>query len=378
MVDRMPILKPLDTCGRRLSVLVESATGEVSDPKLWPSIGEYPCYDDYLYQTMTTDEVRNVRFRNALRRSVAGKVVLDIGTGKDLIWARESIRCGARHVVAMEAMSESYRQAAQTLRALNLDRKITLLEGASTSIESDLKADVCVAEIIGSVAGAEGAAAVIGDTRRRHLVPGGIVIPDRAVTLAAAVCLADVLGGRQPAFAEESIRYLKVICDWNGAPFDVRLRIKNPVTSAIMSNSEPVEVLDFNGDLRQHQERRVSLTMTRAGRVDGVLAWLALSVVRDEFPLDALDEKTNWASVYFPLFDPGVDVEEGDILELTFRTTPSDNGVNPDYQLTAKLRTERHGDMAARHNSLYHGRLAGGCSLYRNLFPGGDRPALAR
>lgn len=34
-------------------------------PSLWPSVGEYPVYDPFLYGVMSTDELRNREFRRA-------------------------------------------------------------------------------------------------------------------------------------------------------------------------------------------------------------------------------------------------------------------------------------------------------------------------
>jgi protein arginine N-methyltransferase 1 len=365
----MPLVRDLETAGTWIRVLADDAPAGPADPVLWPSIGEYPCYDAFLYQALTGDEVRNERFRAALGKSAPGKVVLDIGTGQDLLWARESLRRGARHVLAMEVMEESFRQAAAALRAEGMTDSITLLMGSSTALEIEPRADVCVAEVIGSVAGAEGAATIFADARRRHLVPGGTVIPHRAVTRAAAVSLADVMGGRPAAFAEQSLPYLRTIFDWNGAPFDVRLRIRNPAPGAAVSAHAAVEILEFNGDLKTEQETRVTLTVTRPGRIDGVLAWLELWCDPDGPPLTALSGNTSWASVYFPLFGSEVAVAPGDALDLTFRVQVSDDGVHPDYALDATLRTSQAGEVTGRLSSPHHGRAFRCGPAYRRLFP---------
>lgn len=336
---------------------------------LWPSIGEYPCYDPFLYQTLTSDAARNQRFRVALQKLARGKVVLDIGTGQDLIWAREAVAAGAGHVLALEVMEESFLRGSENLRSLRLQDDITLLQGGSTSLHLDPKADVCVAEIIGSVAGAEGAAVVLADARRRHLAPGGIVVPHRCVTRAAAVCLRDVLGGNPVSFSQEAIKYLQVIFDWNEAPFDVRMRIKNAAPAAVLSNSEPVEILNFNGDLLEEQERRVSLTMNRPGKVDGILTWLELSCLPDEPPLDTLHMDTSWGSVYFPLFDSEIPVEGGDVLGLTFRTSLGEDRLHPNYRLEATLRTDRTGEHSADLAAPHRGRTFRDRPVYRVLFP---------
>ncbi|XYH97092.1 class I SAM-dependent methyltransferase [Sorangium sp. So ce1128] len=363
----MATYRDLEIDGSTVKALVDTSSDAGLGSALWPSIGEYPIYDASLYQTLTDDEERNGRFRAALRRLAPGKVVLDIGTGQHLNWARESVQCGAAHALAIEEMEESYRNASQKLRSLGLEKAITLLHGSSASLEIEPKADVCVAEIIGSIAGAEGAAAILADARRRHLAPGGVIVPHRCVTQAAAVCLRDVLDRHEVAFSPEAIKYLEKIFTWNRAPFDVRLRIRKPAQSAILSNHAPVEILEFNGNLLIEQEARVILTIDRPGRIDGILTWLQISCLPDERPLDALRDVTSWASVYFPLFESEIPVDHGDTLDLVFRTALSDGGVHPDYALAATLRT-RHGEHSAAHTSPHHGQTFREHAVYRALF----------
>ncbi|HEY7592166.1 MAG TPA: hypothetical protein VH969_03355 [Actinophytocola sp.] len=348
----------------RVAVDPSAGTGST----VWPSIGEYPIYNASLYQVLSEDQARNQRFSDALRTLVPNKVSLDIGTGQHLNWARECLGHGADHVLAMEVMAETFRVASANLRRWGLTDKITLLEGASTSLRIEPRAQVCVAEVIGSIAGAEGAAATFADARRRHLTEDGVVVPDHCMTRAAAVCLRAVLDQHDVAFSPDAIEHLARIFDWNQAPFDVRLRIRNPATEGVVSTDEPVEILDLNGDLRVEQERPVELVMERPGRVDGILLWLQLRCRSGEPPLDTLREQTSWASVYFPLFDTEIPVRRGDRLDLLFRTALSDDGIHPDYEVSAVLHTAG-GVHRARHVSPHHGRTFRSRPLYRRLFP---------
>ncbi|MFC9842943.1 class I SAM-dependent methyltransferase [Streptomyces sp. NPDC060223] len=377
---RPPAVREVVTGGAVIRVLVDDGAPEdvpspapASAPVLWPSIGEYPIYDPTSYRVLATDEERNSRFRTALSRLAPGRTVLDLGTGQELVWAREALRAGARHVVAMEEMPASYAGALDNLRALGLEREITLLNGASGALESGSRAEVCIAEVIGSLAGAEGAAAVLTDARRRHLVPGGTIVPERAVTLAAPACLRGLLGGRTPAFSPAGVTYLQRIFDWNGAPFDVRLRIRDPAVDAVLSPGEPVEVLDFNGDLLVGQHRAAHLVIDRPGPVDGILTWLELRCLPDGEPLDALAVKSSWASVYLPLFDSEIPVAPGDTIDLAFTTTLSDDGLHPNYRVEAILRTADGVIRTGAHHSPHHGTTFRDRPLYRTLFP---QPAL--
>jgi len=364
----MPETHYIEGSGWRIGVLVDSAPSPASAPTLMPTHGEYPIYDAALYDAMATDTERNWRFREALDRYAKDCVVLDIGTGADLFWTRESLQCGASRVFAMEVMQESFQAASQALAALRDGHRVTLLHGVSTALAIEPKAELCVAEIIGSLPSAEGAAAVLTDAKLRLLTPDAVIVPDLCLTRAAAVRFADLFGRREPAFSGVSIRYLQRIFDWNGGPFDVRLRIANPAREAIMSDSALVERLEFNGDLRVEQETDVRLTITRSGIVDGVLTWSVVRCLPDQEPLDALQDETNWAFIYLPLFDVGIPVEAGDVLNLTFRTELSEDGVHPDYHLSGELRTA-HGVRRARHLSPYRSRTLHSHPIYQTLFP---------
>lgn len=359
----------LKVAGSNTGVLVNTAAADGALPALWPSLGAYPCYDPFLYDLLTNDRERNEVFRSALRRLAVGRNVVDVGTGQEFLWAHESVLAGAKHVVAMESMEESFRRASEKLADLGLRRDITLLHGYSTELELADRVDVCVSEIIGSIAGAEGAAAILGDARRRHLAPDGVMIPHRCVTRAAAVSLRDVLAANPVAFSPDAVGYLERVFEWNGAPFDIRLRVQASDRTAPLTAGEPVEVLDFNGDLRLEQENAVSLTVERSGTVDGLLLWPELTCHPDDEPLDTMKVATSWDPVYFPLFDEEIPVAGGDVVELVFRVATGEDGIHPDYDVRARLRTGDGAEHVGGFGSPYRGTGFRGHSLYRRLFP---------
>jgi type I protein arginine methyltransferase len=337
-------------------------------PSLFPSTGEYPAYDTLTYLIMASDDIRNECFRAALAGAVPGRVVLDIGTGSRLHWAHESLRLGAKHVTAMEVMESSYQKAVKNVRSWHLEDAVTLLHGPSTDFDLERSVDVCVAEIIGSLAGAEGAAAVLSHARATHLKDDGIVIPHRAVTMAAAVSLSSVLNRESIVFPRAAVSYIEKLFQINGRPFDMRLRVSRPELAAIVSDSAEVEILDFNGLIVTDQEREVTLTVLKDGSVDGILVWMKLWCCPDQSPVDALHQPTHWGTVYFPLFSSEVPVTKGDRLELSFRVALSDDFIHPDYHLSASLRSRdrvHYGQCSA----LHHGGEFRAHPVYRTLFP---------
>ena len=349
---------------------VATKTGATSGdgPSLFPSTGEYPAYDTLSYLIMASDTIRNESFGAALAAAVPGQLVLDIGTGARLHWAQESLRLGAKHVTAIEVMESSYRRALKNVRVWHMEDAVTLLHGRSTDFDLGRSLDVCVAEVIGSLPGAEGAAAVLAHARATHLKTGGIVIPHRAVTMAAAVSLSSVLDHEPIAFPGAAVPYIEKLFQINGRPFDMRLRVSRPELTAIVSDCGEVEVLDFNGVINTDQEREVTLAVRKDGVIDGILVWMRLWCHPDQSAIDALREQTHWGAVYFPLFSREIKVSTGDRLELNFRVALSDDSIHPDYHLSATVRS-RDGVHHGQCSALHHGGEFRAHPVYRKLFP---------
>src|SRR4051812_48065544 len=170
-------------------------------PVCWfPSAGEYPYYDDFANSAMVQDETRMSRYPAAVRRFSPGRSVLDIGTGQDAVWALEAARAGASRVWAVEVNPRSARLARRAVERAGFAGRVTVLEGLSTEVVLPEPADLCVSEIIGTIGGSEGAAAVLLDARRRLIRPDGMLIPHRCATTAVALDLDQVTGGEPMGF----------------------------------------------------------------------------------------------------------------------------------------------------------------------------------
>jgi uncharacterized protein YbdZ (MbtH family) len=362
--------------GRAVHIAVDDAPGYGERPDLWPSVGEYPCYDPLVYHVMTHDEVRNAAFRHALLPRVPGQVVLDIGTGGNLHWAGEAAGHGARRVFAIESMADSHAAATALLASSPWADIVELRYGESFALSLPERAGVCVAEIIGSIASSEGMLAVMADARRRLLEPGAVVVPAAASTLAAAVSLRAMFP-RGLAFSRDALPYVQQIFDLAGRPFDLRLSVANPPADIVMSTAEPVESFACDGSAPLSAASQTRLTVTRAGAVDGLLCWLRLDAGAGAPPLDSLRDKTSWIPVYLPLFDEPVRAEPGDVLTVNFERSVSDDGIHPDYHTQGTLST-RSAVHQASVSSAHHGSALGQALVYRELFGlngAGPRPA---
>jgi type I protein arginine methyltransferase len=334
---------------------------------LCPAVGEYPIYDESIYQVLREDERRNRLFRQAIDAVAAGATVLEIGSGPDLLWTLAAISAGASRVYAIEVMPDSARRAEQAARA-RPGAAIRVITGDSTRIELPERANVCIAEIVGCIGGSEGIAAVLADARRRHLTASAAVIPAAVRTLAGAVCLLDLLGG-DVAMPAPLAPYVAAVFRQAGGPFDLRLYVGGAGPAALQSTAGAFEDLNFTarscvqgGDL--------SLEITRDGRVDGLLAWIELAVAPDGTPLDTLAGATSWLPVYVPFtLDEPLGTQAGDLLSLHVTVTPAADGIHPEYFFGGRLtRTGSGAEIPLSAASRYSGGPFRSTLIHRRLF----------
>ncbi|MBD3009038.1 MULTISPECIES: 50S ribosomal protein L11 methyltransferase [unclassified Streptomyces] len=375
---RYSFIAELAAPGRK--VPVRACDVEASPVFLVPSIGEYPVYDEAAYEAMIKDERRMGAYAEAVRRHAPGRTVLDIGTGKDAVWALAAARAGARRVWAVEVIPQSARIARKTIEEAGFADRITVVEGLSTEIELPEPVDMCVSEIIGTLGGSEGAGAVLRDARERLVKPGGVFIPHRSATTAVALDLGSAGRGEPLGFPPFVFRYVEEVFASVGRPFDLRVVLEglqdNPKVRERAYLSGPVELepLEFNGDLNPEGVDGAELTFTRAGTFSGLALGMRLWVAEDDEPIDSLVQPSSWTPVYAPLSVEGLPVRPGDRFEFDFTTTLSDDGVHPDYALAGEL--YRPGGPAAplSWGSTHHGDGFRATPFYRSLFPGPGGP----
>jgi natural product biosynthesis luciferase-like monooxygenase protein/amino acid adenylation domain-containing protein len=338
--------------------------------ELWPSVAEFYIYDDLLYHAMTEDERRNRSYKVAINRHVRGKVVLDIGTGKDAILARFCVEAGAARVYAIELLKESYDKAKATVERLGLGDKIILINGNSMEVELPEKVDVCVSEIVGPIGGSEGAARIINDAWR-FMKDGGVMIPSRSLTKMAAVTLPeDFLAN--PGFTKVSAQYVGKVFEQVGHKFDLRLCMKNFSGAAgVVSNQQPFEDLDFRRPVSPEYEHDVELVIERDTEVAGFVLWLNLYTAEDEV-IDILKADYCWLPVYLPVFYPAVQAREGDRIRAKVKGVFCNNGLNLDYTVTGTLERQGREDVDFDYTTYHHKEVFRADEFHKRLFPGGE------
>jgi hypothetical protein len=154
-----------------------------------------------------------------------------------------------------------------------------------------------------------------------------------------------------------------------GHAFDVKVHIENFPHSAFLSNEDDFEDFDFTSDIPVTSRRSVRLQIERSGRLDGFVTRNLLWCLKDDVPLDAFHEGGSFSpSPFLPVFYPGIEVFEGDVIEMICESSPSDDGVLPDYRLTGELR-QAHGTTPFSFEAAHHKPLFRTNPFYRSLFP---------
>lgn len=358
----------INTLGRE--VPVRACTFE-SRPSAWlfPSVGEYPVYDDFVYHQMLEDKLRVTKYDAAVRRHTPGKTVLDIGTGQDAVWAVAAARAGARHVWAVEVIPRAAHHARKVVEQAGFANRITVIEGLSTEVELPEPVDVCVSEIIGTLGGSEGAGAVLRDARERLVRPGGVFIPHRSATTVAALDLDHASSGEPPGFPIFALRYLEDVFNAVGRPFDMRMCILGLQEQSFLSEVAEVETLEFNGSLELEGADHRKLTVTRPGAFHGFVMGMRLWVDENDEPIDSLTQHCSWSPVYAPLSEDGRSVLPGDRIEFEFTMILSDDGVHPDYRIAGQLHASDGLTIPLRWRSAHHDCGFRTTPFYEALFP---------
>lgn len=340
--------------------------------ELWPSVAEFYVYDDVLYRSMWTDEVRNACYRRAFERHLSGKTLVEIGPGPKAVLSRMALDAGAAKIWAIELLEETYLKAKKTVEELGLKDRIIVLHGDARTAVLPEKVDACISEIIGAIGGNEGARKII-DSARRFLKDPTQMLPQRAVTRLAAVNLEP--GAYDLGFSPIAAHYVDRIFDQNGGAFDLRLCLKNISRKELVSTSSALEDLDFTRPMPDDTVHEIALDFEKDGFFTGLLAWLELHVdAKDR--LDILDSPGSWLPIYLPASIEPFPIRKDDSIRATVERRLCHNGLNPDFFIRGALYRDGKAildiSMDAPHTAFHFKRG----DFYGRLFEGNAVPVL--
>ncbi|MGR9100207.1 MAG: amino acid adenylation domain-containing protein [Gammaproteobacteria bacterium] len=300
----------------------------------WPSLGEFNLYDDLVYSIMSGESHKQVGFRKLIEKSVEGKTVIDAGTGKDALWAKFAVACGAKKVYTVELLEKAARQARKAVEKDRLSDRIEVINGDLRTVELPEKADVLLSRIYGNIASQDGVVPIINQAKRL-LHESASIIPGRCLTYIVPISLPEALR-RSPRFARPALDYVDQAFQWAGRPFDLRLCVQNFPKDRLLSQPAVFEDLDFSRPLACEYDGSHRFKILKIDRVDGFLLWVRL-YEGNESIADYLDEQQGWLPVFLPVFGDSLDIGEGDEIWVEWTCAMSDNKLNPDYFLSGQV-----------------------------------------
>lgn len=257
------------------------------------------------------DLARLRAYQEAIQRSVSpGATVLDLGSGTGVL-GLFACRAGARHVYAVDG-SPMLAVARQVLRANGVADRVTFVAGHSQAIELPERVDVVVADQLGTFGVEAGLFEAFADARRRHLAPGGVLVPGRVALEVAPVAWPE-------RWAE--------VAFWDDGPEGVDLasvarlarhqRAFGTVEADhLLGPAAAVASLDPGDPGALPVRARVRMEVERAGELHGLAGWctaeLVPGVAVSTSPLAA--DRLQRSNVFLPIDEP-VAVEPGHVVE---------------------------------------------------------------
>jgi len=173
---------------------------------------------------MTSDEPRDAGVSGGDRSLVPGRIGRRDRDGRRRGLRAFCAQAGATRVYAIESSEERTNPPSAASPGSGFEDRVVVSSRRFDAGGMPERGDVCVSEIIGSIASAEGAAVILNDARR-FLKPDGVMIPRRWDTHRAASFPDEAWRGA--GFSLMSADYLGRIFRAVGQRFDMRLCLKN-------------------------------------------------------------------------------------------------------------------------------------------------------
>jgi protein arginine N-methyltransferase 1 len=272
------------------------------------------------YGDMIADKARMDPYAFALKAAIKpGSIVLDIGAGTG-IHSLLACKFGARRVYAIEP-NDVIHLGRELAEAAGYGDRIEFIQDLSTRVTLPERADVIVSDLRGQLPLFGSHILAIIDARKRHLAPGGLLIPKRDSLWVALVEARDI--------------YSDIVKPWDlpyGLPMEPAKRIAlnnwshdstDSIRSAnLLTHPHRWAVLDYAGiEASDVVSSEVQLEATRNGTAHGWLAWFE-SELAEGIGFSCSPERTRIPEVYgrgfFPLLEP-VSISQGDSITLNIQ-----------------------------------------------------------
>ncbi len=272
------------------------------------------------YGDMIADKVRMDPYAYALKAKIGpNSVVLDIGTVTG-IHALLACKFGARKVYAIEP-NDAIHLARELAQVNGFSDRIEFIQDVSTDVTLPERADVIVSDLRGVLPLYGQHIPSIIDARKRHLAPGGTLIPKRDTVWAALVeargVYNDLIGPWDYPYglAMEKAKQI-VLNSWIEEYTDTFRK------SDLLMEPRIWTVLDYMSiEKPDVGASDLVLKSTRNGTAHGILLWFDAEIaegIRIFNGPQAQEVAEVYGCGFFPLLEP-VAIEKGDTIILRIR-----------------------------------------------------------
>jgi len=222
------------------------------------------------YQDMLSDERRMERYRRAIEAVVQpGDVVVDLGTGLGVL-AIMAAQAGAARVYAVDVRSHVIPITQRIIDSNGMADRITLIDADAVDTKLPESVDVIVNELIGDFGTDENIYECVAAVAKRHLRPGGRVLPRRLSTHIVGVSYGDEFRGVY-GHTFHGIDLSSAVTD-RFEPETVMHGLRHHPNE--LTNVVTLEDIDFEADLPERAyEYEADLDVVRDGDLQGFVGY---------------------------------------------------------------------------------------------------------
>jgi precorrin-6B methylase 2 len=273
------------------------------------------------HRTLIADGVRNAAFVSALQQVIkkGETVVADIGAGTGVLGLLAA-QLGAREVHLYEVAEVA--GVAREILKRNRFANCHLVPCHSIEMQDPPRGDVVVSETLGNYPFEENIIETLNDVLKRHLKPGGIVIPARLEQFVAPVIT-------------ERIHVELTVWDQTGLGIDFSPARTMSLNNIYVRSLNLSDLLDEGRTAKRWDELNFSVQNRTSRRgearwqleapviVYGFATWWIAELVPGILLSTAPGApRTHWEQLYFPLLQP-ISGRAGDTLAVSLRSRSS-------------------------------------------------------